>query len=227
MNVSNLSGNFIIDMDEVLVNISPGQYRAIRENWLRYNRFFNDLGPLKDKDVLNRPTFKLTDWLLKDEYKNLENLLSIKEFIHQMIRKDYFSTDLYANMEPTDFAKKTLMNKAFMEHIRVKKVYILTRYVDEEMLKSKKKFIKKYFNHSKIELIAVPLHEKKSDYIKKLNIDWNIFVDDEIKNIADFAENLDIEGKEFLIPKFGYNEMPDILDVLIKGKGAVYNYYEQ
>jgi hypothetical protein len=227
VNISNLSGNFIIDMDEVLVNISPGQYRAIRENWLRYNRFFNDLGPLKDKEILNRPTFKLVDWLLKDEYLNSENAISVKEFLHKMICIDYFSTDLYANMQPTNFARKTVMNKAFIEHIRVKKVYILTRYIDEKMLESKKKFVKKYFKHSKIELIAVQLNEKKSDYIKKLNIDWNIFIDDEIKNIADFAENLNIEGKEFLIPKFGYNEMPEILDILIKGKGAVYNYYEQ
>jgi hypothetical protein len=224
MNISNLSGNFIIDMDEVLVNISPAQYKTIRLNWLWYSKFFKDLGPLTDKKVLMRPTFKLTDWLFKDEF--LDNEEKVKKVIHKMIVKDFFSTDLYAYLKPTEFAKKTVMNKAFIEHVRVKKVYILTRYVNDEMLKSKKRFVKKYFNHSKIEMIAVPLHEKKSDYVKKLKIDWNLFVDDEIKNIADFAENLNIEGKEFLIPRLGYNEMPEILDILIRGKGAVYNYYE-
>ena len=68
MNVSNLSGNFIIDMDEVLVNISPAQYRFIRYSWIVFNPFFKDLGPLTDKQVLARPVFKLTDWLLNDKY---------------------------------------------------------------------------------------------------------------------------------------------------------------
>jgi len=228
MNVSALSGTFIIDMDEVLVDISPAQYNKIRANWRKYSRFFNDLGPLTDQGVFNRPIYKISEWLLKDEYKNLEEdeLKQTKKFIYSLITGDFFSTDLYSRLAPTDFARKTIMKRAFMEHVRVKKVYILTRYVDDVMLESKKKFINKYFNHSKIEIIPVPLAEKKSDYIKKLGISWNVFIDDEITNITDFAENLNIEGKEFIIPKKGYNEMPDLLDILIREKGAVCNYYE-
>lgn len=221
MNVSELSGNFIIDMDEVLVNLSPPQYNAIRANWRKYNRFFKDFGLLTAKEVLSRPVFKLSDWMIKEEYDNPET----RKYIYSLIAGDFFSTDCYANLQPTEFARKTIMKRAFMEHVRVKKVYILTRYVSDVMLESKKKFIKKYFNHSKIEVIGVPLHAKKTDYIKGLS--WNILVDDEISNIRDFAENLDIEGKEFLIPKLGYNEMPELLELLILGKGAVYNYYEE
>jgi len=223
MNVSALSGTFVIDMDEVLVNLSSPQYNAIRANWRKYSRFFNDYGLLSEKQVLNRPTYKLSDWMIKEKYDTPK----IREYIYSLLAGDFFSTDCYANLKPTEFARKTIMKRAFIEHVRVKKVYILTRYVDDVMLESKKKFIKRYFNHSKIEVIGVPLHEKKTDYIKKLGISWDIYIDDEIKNITDFVENLDIEGKEFLIPKMGYNEMPPLLDILIREKGAACNYYNE
>ena len=68
--------------------------------------------------------------------------------------------------------------------------------------------------------------KKKSDILKQKKIKWNLFVDDELKNIADFAENLDLGGKEFLIPALGYNEIGLALDILIKEKGGVCNYYD-
>jgi hypothetical protein len=228
MGINNITGNFIFDMDEVLVDISPEQYLAIRMNWVKYHRWFKDLGPLTEKQVLERPLFKINEWLLKDEYKkNPKDMEKTLELTHREITKDFFSTDLYSNLVPTPMARKTLMNRMFIDSNRVGKVYILTRYVDEKMLKSKKKFIKRYFNHPKVEMLAVRMDEKKTDIIKKNNIQWNILIDDEIKNIRDFAENLDISGKEFLIPALGYNEMPLVLDILIKEKGAVYNYYKR
>jgi hypothetical protein len=223
-------GVYVFDMDEVLVDISPSAYRAVRFNWRKYHRFFKDLGPLTDEQILDRDEFYMIDWLIKSKYK----LLPEDEFNHtlkivkDMLNKDYFEySDIYQNLEPTTFARGTLMNKAFIEHSNVKKVYILTRYVSDKMLDGKKKFIKKYFNNPKVEVIYVPLGVKKSDYIKEKNINWDLYVDDEISNIADFAENLDINGKEFLIPKLGYNSMPLHLDLLIKEKGAVYNYYKR
>jgi len=229
MNVSHISGNFIFDMDEVLVNISPEMYRTIRMNWRKYHRWFKDLGSLTDKEILARPNFDIVEWLLKDEIRKLptEALNKAKGQIWASLVSDYFNTDLYLLLQPTEFAKKTIMNKAFIEHIRVNRIYILTRYVTNEMLESKKKFVKKFFNHPKVELVPVKRGEKKSEILKQKNIKWNLFVDDEIKNIADFAENLDLSGKEILVPSTGYNEMPVALDILIKEKGGVYNYYEE
>ena len=64
-------GVYLFDMDEVLVNISPPMYRTIRANWRKYNRWFKDLGPLTDKQILERDNFYVDKWLLKDEIKNL------------------------------------------------------------------------------------------------------------------------------------------------------------
>jgi hypothetical protein len=215
-------------MDEVLVNISPEMYRIVRLNWRKYHRWFKDLGSLTDKQILDRPHFDIVEWLLKDEIKALpeENQKKTREQIWEFIKNDCFEIDLYALLEPTEFAKRTIMNKIFMEHIRVNKVYILTRYTTDTMLKSKQVFIKKFFNHPKVELVPVRRFEKKSEILKQKKIKWNVLVDDEIKNIADFAENLDIAGKEFLIPAFGYNQIGLALDILIKEKGGVYNYYD-
>ena len=68
---------------------------------------------------------------------------------------------------------------------------------------------------------------KYDDYLKEKNINWNLMVDDEIRNIRDMAENFDLNGKEFLIPKTGYNNMPVELDLLIKEKGGTYNYFKR
>lgn len=228
MNVSHISGNFVFDMDEVLVNISPEMYRIVRLNWRKYHRWFKDFGNLTDAQILDRPHFDIVEWLLKDEIKKLpeEAQKKTRGQIWDTIAGDCFNGDLYALLEPTEFAKRTIMNKVFMEHVRVNKVYILTRYVSDPMLESKKKFVRKFFSHPKVELVPVKRNEKKSDILKQKKIKWNLFVDDELKNIADFAENLDLAGKEFLIPALGYNEIGLALDILIKEKGGVCNYYD-
>jgi phosphoglycolate phosphatase-like HAD superfamily hydrolase len=223
-------GVFVFDMDEVLVDISPEMYRTVRFNWRRYHRYFKDLGPLTDEQVFGRDTFHLLDWLLKSEYRMMpkEELQHYVKVVLNMLKDDYFELDnLYDKLEPTEFAKKTIINKSFIEHNNVKKIYILTRYFSEKMIDSKKRFISKYFNHPKVEAIFVPLDKKKSDYLKEKGINWNLLVDDEIRNIRDMAENFDLNGKEFLIPTTGYNSMPPELDMLIREKGGTYNYFKR
>jgi hypothetical protein len=118
------------------------------------------------------------------------------------------------------------MNPLYINSEEIKKIFILTRYFSEEQLEGKRKFIKKYFNNPKIELIPVEKDEKKSEKIKNLGIDWDLFVDDEIKNIQDFVENFDIKKKEFLIPRYGYNKMPLSLSVSIHEKEGSFTYYD-
>jgi hypothetical protein len=227
MDISNVSGNFVFDMDEVLVDISPSNYNHIRMNWRKYNLWFKDLGPLTAEQVLARPEFYTDLWLLKDSINESPDRDATISLIRKNLLKDFFSADIYAKLEPTEFAKKTIMNKSFIEHNRVSKVYILTRVVGKEMIEFKKKFVRKWFNHPKVELLIVGLDEKKSDVLKRNNVTWNIFVDDELKNIIDFVEAFDIKGKEFLIPKTGYNKIPLVLDLIIKEKGGVYNYFNK
>jgi hypothetical protein len=230
INKKSFPGVFVFDMDEVLVDISPEMYRTVRFNWRRYHRYFKDLGPLTDQQVLGRSTFHMLDWLLKSEYRLMpkEELEHHVKNVLNMLKDDYFEVDtLYDKLVPTEFARKTIMNKNFIEHNNVKKIYILTRYFSEKMIESKRKFIERHFSHAKVETIFVPLDRKKSDYLKEKGVNWNLLVDDEIRNIRDMAENFDLQGKEFLIPTTGYNNMPPELDLLIKEKGGSYTYFKR
>ena len=220
-----LSGTFVFDMDEILVNISPALYNTIRYYWAKYSLWFNDLGSLSEKEVLDRPFFMISDWLIKDVYKDENGKIkaAVKKIIFNNLLDDFFKTDIYSELTPTDFAVKTVMNPSFIEHERVKKVIILTRINCEEMVPFKDAFINKWFNHQKIDVKICDFHEKKSDYLK--NVSWNLYVDDEIGNIRDVAENFDLSGKEFLVPNFGYNKLPMDLAILIREKGGVINYY--
>jgi hypothetical protein len=225
-NIDNISGNFVFDMDEVLVDISPTQYNDIRMNWIRFSPWFKDLGSKTPKEVMGRPVFYMDEWLMKDEINSSPSeKKKATAVVREMFFRAFFSKDIYSRLKPTKFAEKTIMNKTFMEHKRVNRVYILTRCTGPEMVEYKNKFVKKWFNHPKVEMITVKLDEKKSEVLKRHGVNWNLFVDDEIKNIIDFSENFDLKGKEFLIPKTGYNSMPLILDILIKEKGGVYNYF--
>ena len=98
MNVSHISGIFVFDMDEVLVNISPEMYRIVRLNWRKYHRWFKDLGNLTDAQILDRPHFDIVEWLLKDEIKKLpeEAQKKTRDQIWDTIAGDCFNGDLYA-----------------------------------------------------------------------------------------------------------------------------------
>jgi hypothetical protein len=222
--VSSVSGIYVFDMDEVLVDISPSMYSFIRQNWREYSFWLEDRGPLTPKQIFERDNFYLNCWLLNDKTRKSERQQKI---LNQKLISEFFQTDIYKDLSPTAFAQKTLMNKVFMDHVRVEKVYILTRSMTDEMTKSKQAFIKKWFNHPKIELLIVEPKEKKSDVLKKHKINWNLFVDDELTNIADFVKAFDIKGKEFLIPSTGYNKLSLILDVVIREKGGIITYFDK
>jgi len=227
--IANVAGNFVFDMDEVLVDISPIMYSTIRFHWRKYSKWFKDLGPLTPKEVHNRNLFLIDEWLLKEEIKALPEaeLKELRKKIFKNLLFDFFNTDFYSYLKPTEFAKRTIMNPLFMDNMRVNKVYILTRYIPaaKNMVGFKKAFLEKWFNHPKVENIFIPSGKKKSDALKENNVVWNLFADDELKNIIDFIQNTDINGKEFLIPKFGYNKIDPLTDLVIKEKGGAYSYY--
>lgn len=229
MQLDNIKGNFLFDMDEVLVDISPMMYSTIRMHWRKYSKWFRDLGPLTKEEIHARDMFYVDDWLMKDEIKNLPEAeyKKIKQHVFRELVNDFFNFDIYGALEPTAFARGTIMNPAFMDSDRVNKVFVLTRYITlaKNMPESKRKFVKEWFNHPKVQLVLVPSAKKKSKAIKELGVEWNILVDDELKNIRDFIENMDIEGKEFLVPSLGYNQLDPLTDIVIKEKGASISYF--
>lgn len=203
-------------------------YNDIRLNWRDYSRYFFDAGILTNEVLMQRPIYKLNEWLILAKYKNLTSgeysALQLKIF--GKFLKTFFTKDIYSKLGPSEFAKKTLMNSVYMNSPTINKVYILSKSLTSQQEESKRKFIKKYFNHNKIEFIHVPINGKKGEILKEYEIDFDLVVDDEIPNIRNIAEEFkDLTKKEFLIPEYGYNKMPIELKALIEEKGGIITYY--
>lgn len=225
-------GVYVIDFDDVLVNFSKEMYKNIRENWRLYKRYFWDPGELTNEEIQNRHFYTANEWLIHKKYKNLtsEEYSALSLEIWELFLKTFFSKpDIYDDATLTQFAKKTLLNTMFIDSPLVEKVYILSRSLTPEQTESKERFINKYFNNPKISFINVEGRKSKGDILKENKIDFNVFVDDELSNIRDVAEKFhdSLDRKEFIIPKFGYNQnMPKDLRLLIEGNGGIITYYE-
>lgn len=203
---------------------------SIRQHWSKYSKYFRDLGELTHKEIYERKFFNLNEWLIKDDFIKLtsKEYSAIQIVIMNELKNDFFNSDIYSFCTPSLFAVKTLMNKKYMDNENLDKVYILSRNITDAQKESKLKFISKYFNHPKIEYINVDKRENKGKVLKDNKIQWNILVDDEIPNIRDIVEEYkdDLEGKEFLIPEYGYNKIPEELKIIIDVKGSSINYYD-
>jgi len=144
-------------------------------------------------------------------------------------RKDleFWENDFYAGLQPTKFGRG-VMSPEFIDRDDVKSVTILTFSSSDKLNENKAKFIAKFFNHPKIKMVPVNgfgrnSRVKKSDVMKEIGGNWDVFVDDMLYNIRDFAENFkDIKGKKFFSPDLGYNHMPQELLDIIESKGASY-----
>lgn len=130
-------------------------------------------------------------------------------------------------MKPNNFAEKTLRNEMFLnDNINNREIYILSRNITDEQNQSKINFINKYFNNPKIKYISVGRYESKADVMKRVCPTFDAFFDDELTNIKKVAEAFEsLEGKEFIIPEYGYNKMPIELRILIETKGGTIKYY--
>ena len=228
-----LNGVYVYDFDDVLVNLASLMYSNIRENWRIYKKYFWDPGELTLEQIQERKFFYMNEWLINkkfieltsEEYAALQLKIRSQLFIETM----FSQPNIYDNSEPTEFARKTLQNPLFLDSPNVSEVIILSRNVTEAQGESKQRFIAKYFNHPKIRTLMVKRKESKADALINNNINFNVFVDDELPNIRDvatkFRENL--AGKEFIIPEYGYNrEMPKELRFLIEENGGTITYYE-
>lgn len=203
-------------------------YDDILKNWRKYSRYFWNPGILKNEELMQRPIYKLNEWLILSKYIKMSSgeysALQVKIFTEFLT--DFFSKDIYSSLTPTVFARKTLMNPVYVNSNDIKKIYILSKSLTDAQKKSKERFIKRYFTNSKIEFIHVPANGKKGEILREYGIDFNLIVDDEIPNIRNIAEEFtDLTKKEFLIPEYGYNKMPIDLKALIEEKGGIITYY--
>jgi hypothetical protein len=206
-------------------------YKNVKSNWRIYKKYFWDPGCLTNYEIQQRKYFFVNEWLIQEKYKNLSSkqysALQLK--IWKLIVETCFKHDCYKCIEPTPFAKRTLMNPLFINDPKVEKVYIISRNICEEQSESKKQFIERYFNHPKIEYISVGHGKSKAEALMDANIQWDVFIDDEIPNIRDLAEKTeDLTGREFIIPEYGYNRnFPQELKFLIETRGGKITYFDQ
>ena len=224
-----MAGNIIMDFDDVLVDLSSKVFDGIRSNWKVFNRWFVDSGPLHPRDIYERKTFQMSEWLLKKEFMNLtsKEYLALQLTILGEMKRRIFTKSLYDGLEPTELAKRTILNPLYIDNSIIHHVYILSRNITEEQAESKEAFIKKHFTHSKVSYIPIKEDESKAKVILDNDINWSLFIDDELRNIRDVAEKeKSLNKKEFLIPKMGYNKFDRILELLIIGKGGAYTYYD-
>jgi hypothetical protein len=230
-----LSGNLVFDMDEVLVNIFPTVYAYYLNHIESFKEF---LEPKKltemDMDIINqRKDHELRITLLKSQYSELpieKKMEIVKKIRSTKADREFWKSNIYRNLSPSDLGKQ-LMYESIINNPKILSVTILTFSSSDELNAHKKAFVDKYFNHPKIKLVPVNGYgktkgTKKSDVMKKLKINWNVFVDDMVYNIMDFAENFeDIKDKLFFMPKFGYNHLTPEQIKYITDKGGVVSYY--
>lgn len=219
-------GNIILDMDEVIVNISPIVYRMLRDPYREFFKdVFEDKGDLTDEEILQRPSLFLENWLIKEDLK--EDFVPgnpFFDFVISMIIELIYKKDFYDLLKPTQFANEILNNPLIMNSGDIKKVYIVTKVFKDapEMIDYKIKFLNKHFPQfiNKIELIGLTENEKKSEIIINKNLDFELIVDDSLENIIDYITNpnLNIDNKEILMPALGYNQEipPEIVALAIK-----------
>ena len=190
----------VFDMDEVLVNISPQWYRLIRENWNLFEGKVKDLGDLTEAQVLSRDKYYIEEWLRLGDSLNPE----VNELILDLYRKG----DFYAGCVPTSIGDSL---QILAQQSVVKKIYIVSHTIPET-LDSKLKFVKKYFNHDKIEFVSIPLNTTKSEFLN--TIEYTTFVDDSPEVMKDVITNTKSDFKEFLMPELGYNNLNDHPELL-------------
>jgi hypothetical protein len=230
-----LRGNLVFDMDEVLVNIFPIVYAYYIKNADKFKDFFEPKKLTEEgMDMINtRSHHDVRVSLLKPEYSSLSDD-KIDEVIKRIratkADKELWSTDIYRNLSTTELGK-TLMYNSVIDNPKVESVTILTFSSSDVLNKHKQQFVDRFLKHPKIKMVPVNGFGKngkvkKSDVMKKLGIDWSVFVDDMPYNIMDFARNFEnIKDKMFFMPKFGYNRLTEEQVKFITDRGAVFNYY--
>ena len=219
----------VMDFDDVLVDFSQAMYKYIRCNWRVFQKWFGDKGNLTTEEIQSRKLYNMNEWLILTKFQDLtsEEYVALQQRIFKEFENGFFNSDIYAYLEPTEFARKTLMNTIYIDDKLTKHVYIVSRNVTQEQSDSKERFIERYFNHPKITYINVEKRESKANALKNRNINFDVFIDDEIPNIRDIAEKFgdDLDKKEFIIPKYGYNKMPPELQYIIEEKGGIITYF--
>lgn len=223
-----MSGTIIFNFDNTLVPTSSSLYYYIKKNWRHYSRWFWDPGMISEREIQRRQFYYLSEWLISKKWENItsQQYAGLQSRIIADLITGFFDSDPYDDMISTEFANRTLRNEVYTNSLNIDKIIILSNNYSEKQNKNKAEFIHNNFSNPKISYVGITPAVAKGEYLKNNNIHWNAIVEDQIPVIRNIAEVYsDLDHKEFIIPEFGYNRMPNELRLIIEQHGGIITYY--
>jgi hypothetical protein len=192
---------FITDMDEVLTCIGPVWYSGILEKREIFEPYF-DLNKIKNpNDILKRDIYYM------DKYLRKEGVTEIPYEVLDVYYDIYKDTNFYSKCELTNFGKSLVLlsKQSFCEGI------VVVSHCIPGTEDSKKRWLaEKFERSSKVTVEFIPSNIPKSEVIKDYP-EYSCYAEDRIDIIKEVIINTKLEGKEFYIPKLGYNKITDDL----------------
>jgi hypothetical protein len=225
-------GTIVMTFDDILVDTSYAQYCYFSANTARYGKFMDLVKLRTNQEVMSREMVNIPTWLIKKELiANLskEQVLFILGEIYSAEKSEFLETDYLSNLEPTEFAKKTLMSPVFLNSTAIQKVAIVIRYrsgVRGDMDR-KIEFCKKWFGNSggKYNFVQVSEKESPADIINSRYPKWDMVVTDDLNLVENLAKG-DIDHREFLMPGYGYDRSSEELNALMRLKTSTLSYFK-
>jgi hypothetical protein len=224
-------GIIIMGLDDVLMDASVSQYETIRCNWARYSPYLIDMGNLTRKQIHDRPLYAFNDWLIRPEFRSMaaNDYANVQVRLLKQLEDDFYSKNAHASMPIMPIAYGSVLNPKYMLSGTVKKVYVYASYLDENPSDKKNKLeaIESNFKGDKVEPLLFPATKTLMDAISEKGIEWDLLVTEDSSLIRKIAERYkSLAKKEFFVPRYGYNAVPQEVKILIEGKGGVINYYD-
>ena len=206
----------VLDVDEVIVNITPKWVYKIYQHKEDFTEFFDlsqPYDPSKEQDalrVLYRNNYYLDHWLLKDEIDPATiHRPTYEKVVEKMI--DLYNVDnFYDDLKPTPLVNGLLSALSKKKQI-LSKIIIISKVAGEHSEASKTRFLKETFSSymDKVDIYYVDKKEKKSDVLKALPKDEKERIaavyEDYNNNIVDLLTNGDLRTVQIFSPSFRYN----------------------
>jgi hypothetical protein len=199
----------IIKRDEYIICDYDGVIQQLDVLWVKkavehkelFKDYFDPNKLANITDVLDRDTYYINTWLLKDRNKPLPPDL-LEEFINLYINDVTFYR----------YCPFLIMAKALRELLSlkfVKKVVFLSHLPEGKETADIRKDIQvqKFFgaNNNKVSINVIPSSMNKSEFINTYHPNYTAFIDDRSDIIRDVIDNTKSDMKTFLMPIYNYN----------------------
>lgn len=219
---------FVMTFDDVIVYSSYDLYTYFCRNYSFYSKYLNLYKLYTKKEIYDRPSENVIEFLFNERsFKRLSDKAKKAALsnLYTVMYQNYYNNDVAFNMTETPIANKFLKNPLFFENSGIDKVIIIIKYHTEFEKNSKLEYIKNNYLAEKVETICIPYSDQYYNVISTKVSNWDMLVTDDIGCIEKLAVG-DMDHKEIVIPKYGYNIIKPELVELIKQKSGTLSFYE-